>query len=115
MADRIGTKASGLPLIAASGANSTYEGESPGHFAITVESDVLNPQKSTLSEGRLKLSELVKADMSNVRKRNGMKVIFRVRRLRAHLFHCGMARSGLLFVINGVLGYLFCCCPILWE
>ena len=99
MADSIGTETSGLPLIAATHANPTCEGESPGHIAINVESDVLNPQKSTFSEEQLKLSELEKADMSNVRKRSGMKIIFRVRRLRAHLFHCGRSRNGLLLVL----------------
>jgi hypothetical protein len=81
MADRIGTEASGLPLIATSHLTPTCEGESPGHIAINVENDVVNPQKSTLSEEQLKLSELEKADMSIVRKRSGMKVIFRVRLL----------------------------------
>ena len=99
MAERIGTEASGLPLISAAHANPTCEGENPGHITINVESDVLNPQKSTFSEEQLKLSELEKADMSNVRKRSGMKVIFRVRRLRAHLFHCRRSRNALLLVI----------------
>lgn len=60
----------------------------------------------------MKLSELEKADMSNVRKRSGMKVIFRVRRLRAHLFHCGWATLGHTTVYCGVCSAAG---PILWK
>ncbi len=74
MADKIGTEVSGLPLIS----DTNGEGlESGGSVSITIESP-LGAQKSMLSEAAI-LSEVERAKMSSVRKRNGMKVVFRVR------------------------------------
>ena len=79
MVDRLGTEASGLPLIPAEHAVPTDDISGSLHIAITVNDDVLSPQKSTFSEEQLKLAELKKAEMSTVRKRGGMKLTFRVR------------------------------------
>lgn len=70
----IGTEVSGLSAI------SETDGESiraAGSVSITIGSD-LTTQKSTLSEGAM-LLEMERAKMASVRKRNGMKVVFRVR------------------------------------
>lgn len=70
----IGTEVSGLSAI------SETDGESlpaAGSVSITIGSD-LTTQKSTLSEGAM-LLEIKRAKMASVRKRNGMKVVFRVR------------------------------------
>lgn len=77
MADRLGTEASGLPLIPAEHAVPPDEISGSLHISINVD-DVLSPQKSAFSEEQFKLAELKKAEMSTVRKRGGMKLTFRV-------------------------------------
>ena len=74
MTDKLGTEASGLPLIAAEHARNADSDANSGHIAINVDDGLLNPQKSTFSEEQLKLAELEKANMSTARKRGGMKV-----------------------------------------
>ena len=83
MSYRLGTEASGLPLIAAKGPSIKLEDGSTTDVAIDVSDDNVLPQKSTFSEEQMKQSELKKAEMSSVRKRNGMKVVFRVSFMRA--------------------------------
>ncbi len=78
MVDRLGTEASGLPLIPAEHAVPPDKISGSLHVAIAVNDEVLNPQKSTFSEEQMKLAELRKAEMSTYRKRGGMKLTFRV-------------------------------------
>lgn len=74
MADHIGTEVSGLPLISDNNGDCVV---SAGSVSITIGTH-LAAQKSNMSEGSI-LSEVERAKMSSVRKRNGMKVVFRVR------------------------------------
>ena len=78
MADTLDTEASGLPLIPAEHAAPPEDRSGARHVTITVNDEVLRPEKSTFSEEAFKLAELKKAEMSTVRKRGGMKLTFRV-------------------------------------
>lgn len=78
MADKVEIEFSGLPLIPEANGDMV---ESAGSVSITIGAP-LAAQKSVDSEGAM-LSEVDQAKMSSIRKRNGMKVVFRVRRKAA--------------------------------
>ena len=94
MSYRLGTEASGLPLIAAKGPSMKIADESTTEVAIDVSDDTVLPQKSTFSEEQMKQAELKKTDMSSVRKRNGMKVVFRVSFMRINSWQACLLSSG---------------------
>ena len=98
MADRLGTEASGLPLIPAEHAVRPDEIYGSLHIAINVD-DALSPQKSSFSEEQFKLMELKKAEMSTVRKRGGMKLTFRVRSDHAIHFTYRKSVNTSIFVV----------------
>ena len=103
MNDTIASEASGLPLIAAEHASPTEIRPDVRHVTIAIDEDILNPQKSTLSEERFKVAELEKAKMSSVRKRNGMKVTFRVRSDRVIQLQAQRSRYPLTFHLQDLI------------
>ena len=85
MSYRPGTEASVLPLIAAGHPSTTLADGGTTDVAIDVGNDTVLPQKTASSEEQMKLAELKDAASSIARKRNGMKVVFRVSFMASHL------------------------------
>ena len=103
MSYRLGKEASGLPLIAAKGLSIKVADGSTTEVAIVVSDGTVLPQKSAFSDEQMKQAELKKADMSSVRKRNGMKVVFRVSLTRINSWQAGLVCQMGMRAMLGVL------------